>query len=64
MQTELSTPKNRTCKDLHKKVLQLDLAKFDTKGKKTLSRLIRKRQLQQLCQPDGQNLAHCAGIDI
>ena len=64
MQIKLSTAKNRTSKDLHKKVLQLDLAKFDTKGKKKLSRLIRKRQLQQLCQPKGQNPAHRAGIDL
>ena len=64
MQAKLSTPKNRTCKDLHKKVLQLDLAKFDTKGKKTLSRLIRKRQLQLLRQPNGQNPAYSVGVDL
>ena len=64
MQIELPTTKDRTSKDLHKKVLQLDLAKFDIKEEKTLSGLIRERQLQQLCQPQRQNLAHCADIEL
>ena len=63
MQTKLATTTDRTSKSLHKEILQLDLAKFDTKKQKTLSRLIHQRQLQPLRQYHGQNCAYNSGVD-